>query len=109
MWDEEEEDLEDEELDADDEVDVEEGLEAGAGRFVAGLLVGLVAGAAMALLYAPDPGDVTRKRIRRTVRDRSENVGDRLDGWKRQIRRRRARRRRLGTRTARQRGRNGGS
>jgi gas vesicle protein len=38
--------------------------------------VGVAAGAAVALLYAPQPGDRTRKQIKRGLNDASDRIQD---------------------------------
>jgi hypothetical protein len=52
-----------------------------AGGFAVGLAVGALLGAAAALLLAPAPGHVTRRRLRRRLqdaRDRAEGGWERL-------------------------------
>ena len=82
------EELEDEELDLeeleDDDEDVEEieitGKESsGLLGFAAGLLVGLIVGAGVAILAAPERGDVVRRRIRRSVQDFGDDARHRID------------------------------
>jgi gas vesicle protein len=46
------------------------------GSFLAGLLVGAVAGAGTAILFAPDNGKRTRKRIHRKLRDLNFKLDD---------------------------------
>lgn len=41
--------------------------------------VGVAAGAAVALLYAPQPGDKTRKQLKRNLEDASEYIQDTAD------------------------------
>lgn len=59
------------EMDLEPEADEAEGAAesaGGAGRFVAGLIIGAVVGAGVALLLAPAPGRVTRNRLTRHAR-----------------------------------------
>jgi gas vesicle protein len=49
--------------------------------------IGVTAGATIALLYAPQKGVVTRKRIRRSVDDASEYLEDAADYLKEQAER----------------------
>jgi hypothetical protein len=53
--------------------------ESGAVTFVAGLLLGAVLGASLALLAAPQSGKKTRKRILRAVSSARNAAGDRWD------------------------------
>lgn len=48
-------------------------------NFLTGLAVGLIIGAGVALLMAPQSGKRTRKRIRRTATDVREAAGERVD------------------------------
>ncbi len=69
----------------DDEAFLEEdshGL-VGAG-FAAGLLLGAALGVGLALLYAPDKGSRTRRRIGRRVRDWRDSAEERLDDARRE-------------------------
>jgi gas vesicle protein len=47
--------------------------------FVSGLLLGVVIGAGIALLAAPEPGRKTRKRLRRAAVEIKKSTGSRLD------------------------------
>ncbi len=47
--------------------------------FGLGLLVGVVVGAAVALLFAPTPGRETRRRLRRQMVAVRDRVGDQLE------------------------------
>jgi len=47
--------------------------------FMAGLLLGTIIGAGLALLMAPQPGRRTRKRIKRVATNLRENATDRFD------------------------------
>jgi gas vesicle protein len=48
----------------------------GGGSFVAGLLTGIVAGAGLAFLLAPQTGEEARDVLRAKVREASEQAGD---------------------------------
>lgn len=50
-------------------------------RYWAVFTLGLAAGAAVALCYAPQTGDKTRKRLRRGWNDASDYVKDRTDDF----------------------------
>jgi hypothetical protein len=60
---------------------------AGTAGFATGLLVGALVGAGLALLLAPDAGDVTRERLARRLRDLRRRGGDRLERAARRVRR----------------------
>jgi gas vesicle protein len=47
--------------------------------FIAGLICGLVAGAGVALMLAPESGQRTRKRLKRVAGELKETAGDRWD------------------------------
>ena len=51
----------------------------GAGAVVAGMIIGAIVGAGIALLFAPDAGRKTRGRIARRARSLGEDAIDRLD------------------------------
>ncbi|HSJ08884.1 MAG TPA: YtxH domain-containing protein [Longimicrobiales bacterium] len=53
--------------------------ESGAVTFVAGLLLGTVIGASLALLTAPQSGKKTRKRLIRAVSTARDSAGDRWE------------------------------
>lgn len=83
-----------------DEQDEEEGEamaehEGGSGLagFFGGLLLGALIGAGIALLVAPERGDVTRRRIRTKLRDVTDGAREHLEDWRdgaeRELRRRR--------------------
>ena len=60
------------------------GIEAGDGTrrptsFTAGILLGVIIGASIALLFAPDRGEKTRGRLRRRVRSLSDDAREGLD------------------------------
>jgi gas vesicle protein len=64
----------------------------GLGRFAAGLICGVVLGAGLALLFAPQRGDHTRRRLRRRLERLRENTADsitRADALRRELQRRR--------------------
>lgn len=62
------------------------------GIFLAGLGIGALLGAGMALLYAPESGEITRHRIRRQFRtirdDAADEWRDRTRSARRELRRR---------------------
>jgi hypothetical protein len=98
--------LADEELIEDDDLEdeVEEIVEgetmSGVTWFVAGLVIGAFVGAGAALLAAPERGVVTRRRIKRRLRDLQQDARDQVDDWRGQAgselgRRRRRLRKRL--------------
>ena len=66
---------------------------ATAGGFAAGLVIGVLLGAGIALLYAPDRGDRTRQELRRRLRKLRKEAGEELEraggGARRELRRRR--------------------
>jgi gas vesicle protein len=64
---------------ATEETEEEESSSGGTGKgFALGLVAGAVLGAAVALLFAPAAGHITRRRLRR----RLEDVRDRAEsGW----------------------------
>jgi hypothetical protein len=62
------------------------------GRFGTGLLCGFLLGAGLALLFAPERGDRTRRRLRRRLerlREGSADVISRADSLRRELQRRR--------------------
>jgi hypothetical protein len=86
----------DDELEDDEEEEfaeiVEEARASGAVGFLTGLVVGAFVGVGMALLLAPERGDVTRRRIRTKIRDVTDDARDQFDDWRdgaeRELRRR---------------------
>ena len=50
--------------------------------FLSGLVLGALAGAGIALLLAPERGDITRRRIRKKFRDVSTDAREQFDDWK---------------------------
>ena len=64
----------------------------GLSRFAAGLACGVVLGAGLALLFAPQRGDHTRRRLQRRLERLREHTADsitRADALRRELRRRR--------------------
>jgi gas vesicle protein len=51
----------------------------GPGGFTAGLLLGVILGAAAALLFAPEQGQKTRGRLRRRVKSLGEDAWEGID------------------------------
>ena len=49
--------------------------------FLAGLLVGTLVGAALGLLFAPDPGEETRGRVAEGARKFKDAASERGRGW----------------------------
>ncbi|NOT07204.1 MAG: hypothetical protein HOP28_03270 [Gemmatimonadales bacterium] len=70
---------------AEEEVEAAEPSSRG-GTFAAGLAVGALLGAAVALLFAPAPGQVTRKRLRRGLEDAREYAEDEFGDLQRRAR-----------------------
>lgn len=95
-----EDELEDDEL---AELVEEDGAVAAVGFFT-GLLIGAFLGAGIALVLAPDRGEVTRQRIKRRLHDLTEDARDRFEevrddaGRELRVQRRRLRRRLKGRR-----------
>ena len=58
-----------------------------AGSFLAGAVVGALAGLAIGLLYAPQSGDLTRRRLRKRLDEFKEEATDRADELSRRARR----------------------
>jgi gas vesicle protein len=50
--------------------------------FLIGLLSGAAIGAAIGILYAPDKGDVTRKKLARKAEDMKDEFDEKLDEMK---------------------------
>jgi len=96
---------EDEDLNHDDEHDdemkeaEESSDESRPGRsgtlsFIAGLVLGALVGAGAALLMAPEPGSVTRRRLKKLVRRVRSDARDRLGDWRDDVKTELKRRRR---------------
>jgi gas vesicle protein len=66
----------------------------GPGGFAAGLVFGVVLGAGLALLFAPERGETTRRRLRRRLARLREEAEAGLERAGKQTRRELARRRR---------------
>ena len=92
------EDLEDEDLEdvlEDDSDDyVVYGSMLGLRGFAVGLVVGGLLGAGVALLMAPERGEVVRKRLTKGIRDIHEDARDQLEDWSGDARREVSRQRR---------------
>ena len=76
-----------------DEKDTEHEAERGSGSLVAGIIIGAIIGAGIALLAAPRPGVDTRRRLSRRARELREEAADRLEAASRRTRRELRRRR----------------
>lgn len=78
--------LDDDELLDEEDEDFEDVIEAEGARgvvgFIGGLLLGALVGAGMALLLAPERGDVTRRRIRTRLHDAADDARDQMDEWR---------------------------
>lgn len=57
-----------------------------AGGFAAGIAIGVLLGAAVALLFAPDRGEVTRGKLRRRLDDVREYAEDEFDDLRKKAR-----------------------
>jgi gas vesicle protein len=71
-----------------------EGGNSGVRTFVAGLLIGALVGAGIALLVAPSSGAETRRMISRRARRLAEDARERYDEARHELRQARERRRR---------------
>jgi gas vesicle protein len=78
-------DRDDEDEEFEDEAAAPRGL--GAGSFAAGLAIGALVGATVALLLAPAPGRVTRKKLKRHLEDAKELAEDGIDELSRKAKR----------------------
>jgi gas vesicle protein len=75
-------------------MDAEREQENGKGRsFAAGLVIGALVGAGMALLLAPQAGEDTRRILARRARRLADDAHDRYDDARRRVRRARELRR----------------
>ncbi len=70
------------------------GSEGGVRTFAAGMLIGALVGAGLALLLAPRSGEETRHALRRKARRLADDARDRYLEAREQLRRARERRRR---------------
>ena len=71
-----------------------EGGSGGARTFVAGLLIGALVGAGIALLVAPSSGEETRRMLARRARRLAADARERYDEARHELRQARERRRR---------------
>jgi gas vesicle protein len=69
----------DDEDELEEETEEEAPSEMGAGGFAAGLAVGALLGAAVALMFAPASGQITRRRIRRKFEDAKAYASEELE------------------------------
>ena len=72
----------------------EDGGSSGIRTFAAGLMIGALLGAGVALLFAPQSGEETRRVISRRARRLAEDAREQYDEAKHRLRRARERRRR---------------
>ena len=91
------EDQDEDELDDGDEV-VEttesEGGRSGTLSFMAGMVLGALVGAGVALLMAPDRGSVTRRRLKKFVTRMQHDAKEQMDDWRDDVKAELKRRRR---------------
>jgi hypothetical protein len=75
-----------EELEPEEELDEVEIYEtesaSGIVGFLGGLVLGALIGAGVALLVAPERGDVTRRRLRTRLRDAGDDAKEQLEDWR---------------------------
>lgn len=78
--------VEDDDEELEDDEDLEEMYEgegtSGIAGFIGGLMLGAMLGAGIALLIAPERGDVTRRRLRNRFQDVAEDARDQFDDWR---------------------------
>jgi len=90
-------DRDEDELDDGDEV-VEttesEGGRSGTLSFMAGMVLGALVGAGVALLMAPDRGSVTRRRLKKFVNRMRHDAKEQVDDWRDDVKAELKRRRR---------------
>ena len=67
------------ELDLDEESADEAESRGSAGGFASGLIVGALLGATIALLFAPERGDRTRRAVRKRLERLREEAGEELE------------------------------
>jgi len=101
--------VDDDDRDEEEEEILDELVEAegtsGIVGFIGGLFLGALIGAGVALLVAPERGDITRRRLKKRVRDVSDDAREQFDDWRgdaeRELRKhRRKLQRRLRTRSS---------
>ena len=97
----EDDEAEDELLEA-DEIEIIDDGGSGLVGLLAGLVIGVFVGAGVALLLAPERGDVTRRRIRTKFSDVTDEARDQFEGWRDQAERELRRRQRKVRRRLRQ-------
>ncbi|MBI4500004.1 MAG: YtxH domain-containing protein [Gemmatimonadetes bacterium] len=95
MTDRDEMDQEDEELNDEDggETD-QQGGRSGTLSFLAGMVLGALVGAGVALLMAPERGTVTRRKLKKLVTRMRDDTRDRLEDWRDDVKAELKRRRR---------------
>lgn len=76
----------------DEDTTMEDPQHSGSRTFVAGLLIGALVGAGVALLFAPQSGADTRRVIRRRAKKLAAGAQDRYDDLKDRLRQARRRR-----------------
>lgn len=96
------EDDEDEDLLDAEEIEIVDEGTSGIVGLLAGLVIGTFVGAGIALLLAPERGDVTRRRIRTKFHDVTDEARDQFEGWRDQAERELRRRQRKVRRRLRQ-------
>lgn len=69
------------------DIDLENGREESPGAFIAGMVLGAVLGAGVALMLAPEPGTRTRRRLGRRVRSLGDRAREEFDDATREPRR----------------------
>ncbi len=74
-------DHEDRTDDEQDELDIEEEESHGTRNLIFGLLAGAAVGAVVALLFAPDSGDRTRRRLAEGARHLRDEAGEQVTEW----------------------------
>ena len=80
-------------IDLDEEPMTEEELDepaekpSGTVGFVSGLILGALIGAGIALLVAPEKGAVTRKRLKRKLRQLTDDAEEGMEDWSRRAKR----------------------
>ena len=95
MTDRDENDQDDDEVNDDDVVETDEtGGGTGTVSFLAGMVLGALVGAGVALLMAPERGVVTRRRLKKLVTRMRDDTRDRLEDWRDDVKAELKRRRR---------------